>query len=337
MIKQKHFFLAATVLLSFIASIVLPAKTPADDFKMSQIFPIDTGHSYVGFSIQYMGFAKMRGRFADFSGSIRYVEGDITKTSATVIIKTESIDTDHDFRDKDLKSDNWFDAAKFPVIRFQSKRVEKNAEDVEVVGDLTIKDVTKEVRIKLEQSSGLQRDIRDDTQIIFTGSMTIDRKAFGVMGENWSRVKEGMTAVASEVLIELSILGKQINAPNFSNRVRNAETPQGKIYQTITAKGLQEGLKEFDQLKAAGQQQMNSNTLNTVGYMLLKEGKLDDAVKVFAHNSASYSDDPNLFDSLAEGFACKGDKLNAIKYYKMALEKDPLNANAIEILRHLEK
>jgi len=336
MIKQKSLSLIGFVLISFLASIASPANTPADDFKMSQIFPIDTGHSYVGFSIQYMGFAKMRGRFADFSGAIRYVESDITKTSATVIIKTESIDTDHDFRDKDLKSDNWFDAAKFPVIRFQSKRVEKNAEGVEIIGDLTIKDVTKEVRIKLEQSSGHQKDIRDDTQIIFTGSTTIDRKAFGVMGENWSRVKEGMTAVASEVLIELSILGKQINAPNFSNRIRNVETPQGKIYQTITAKGLQEGLKEFDQLKVAGQQQLNSNTLNTVGYMLIKEGKLDDAVKVFTHNSASFPDDPNLLDSLAEAYAVKGDKANAIKYYKIALEKDPLNADAIEVLRHLE-
>jgi tetratricopeptide (TPR) repeat protein len=124
--------------------------------------------------------------------------------------------------------------------------------------------------------------------------------------------------------------------PNFSNRVRNVETPQGKIYQTIKARGLQEGLKEFDQLKAAGQQQLNANTLNTVGYMLLKEGKLDDAVKVFARNVEIYPDDPNLFDSIAEGYAFKGDKANAIKYYKMALEKDPLNANAIEVLRHLQ-
>jgi predicted Zn-dependent protease len=74
-----------------------------------------------------------------------------------------------------------------------------------------------------------------------------------------------------------------------------------------------------------------------VGYMLLKEGKYDDAVKICAHNSAHYPEDPNLFDSLAEGYAGKGDKTNAIKYYKMSLENDPLNANAIEILRHLEK
>lgn len=337
MTKPKFIAFFIVAICGWLAISSLQAKAPGDDFNMSQIFAIDRGHSYVGFSIKYMGFANVRGRFADFSGTIRYIDGEVTKTSATVIIKTASLDTDHDFRDKDLKSANWFDAEKFPIIKFQSKRVENSDSGTEVIGDLTIKDVTQEVRIKMEGSSGLQKDIRDDTQIIFTGSTTIDRKAFGVMGENWSRVKEGMTAVASEVEIELSILGKQINAPNFRNWVRNVETPQGKIYQTITTKGVNDGLKEFDQLKTAGEQRLNQNTLNTVGYMLLKEGKVDDAVKVLAYNSASYPDDPNLFDSLAEGYARKGDKANAIKYYKMALEKDPLNANAIEILRHLQE
>lgn len=336
MLKPKAFLFIFAACLSCCVSISF-STTPGDDFKMAEIFPIDTGHSYVGFSIKYMGFAKVRGRFAEFSGAIRYVDSDITKTSATVMIKTSSLDTDHDFRDKDLKSANWFDAEKFPVIKFQSRRVEKNAAGIEVIGELTIKDITKEVRIKMEESSGIQKDIREDTQIIFTGSATIDRKAFGVMGENWSRVKEGMAAVATEVEIELSILGKQTNAPNFRNRVKNVEMPQGKIYQTITTRGLTDGLKEFDQFKAANTQGVNENTLNTVGYMLLKEEKFGDALKVLMHNSASYPSDPNLFDSLAEGYAWNGDKVNAIKYYEMALEKDPLNANAIEVLRHLEK
>ncbi|MCI0691458.1 YceI family protein [candidate division KSB1 bacterium] len=243
--KQKTFFFILAAGLTFGGNLSY-TTSPRDDFKMSQIFSIDAGHSYVGFSIKYMGFAKVRGRFADFAGAIRCVDGDVAKTSATVIIKTASLDTDHEFRDKDLKSANWFDAEKFPVIKFQSKRIENSASGTEVIGDLTIKDVTKEVRIKMEGSSGIQKDIREDTQVIFTGSTTINRKEFGVMGENWSRVKEGMTAVASEVEIELSILGKQINAPNFRNWVRNVEMPQGKIYQTITTKGLTDSLKEFD-------------------------------------------------------------------------------------------
>jgi polyisoprenoid-binding protein YceI len=145
MLKSKSIVFSLVTICGWLATNSSQAQTPRDDFKMSQIFSIDAGHSYVGFSIKYMGFAKVRGRFADFSGAIRCVAGDATKTSATVIIKTASLDTDHDFRDKDLTSANWFDAEKFPVIKFQTKRVENSASSTEVIGDLTIKDVTKEV------------------------------------------------------------------------------------------------------------------------------------------------------------------------------------------------
>ncbi len=60
------------------------------------------------------------------------------------------IDTDLEFRDKDLKSANWFEAEKYPLIKFQSKRVVKGPAGVEVIGDLTIRDVTKEVTLKME-------------------------------------------------------------------------------------------------------------------------------------------------------------------------------------------
>lgn len=309
----------------------------ADDFSMSQIYPIDRGHSYVGFSIKYMGFAKVHGRFADFSGAFRYDTNDITKTSATVIIKVESIDTDHDFRDKDLRSANWFDAEKYPLIRFQSKRVLKNENGIEVIGDLTIKEITKEVALKLEYNSGVQKDTRGDTQVILTGSTTIDRKDFGVQGERWSMVKEGITAVESEIEIELSILGKQINAPNFRNWLGGPDSPRKTIYDIVAAEGATRGIAEFEKLRTAPDSKINENALNIVGYMLLKEGKVDAALEIFKHNAATYPDNTNLHDSLAEAYAVKGDLQNAITHYKKSLQLDPINANALEILRHLEK
>jgi predicted negative regulator of RcsB-dependent stress response len=69
--------------------------------------------------------------------------------------------------------------------------------------------------------------------------------------------------------------------------------------------------------------------------MLLKEGKIDAALKIFEHNAKEFADDPNVYDSLGEAYGVKGDKSNAIKNYKIALGKNPLNANAMEVLRHL--
>ena len=76
--------------------------------------------------------------------------------------------------------------------------------------------------------------------------------------------------------------------------------------------------------------------MNTVGYMLLKEGRTEDAIRVFAYNVKAFPEVGGIFDSLAEGYAVKGDRKNAVANYKLALESDPNNANAIEILRHLE-
>jgi len=308
----------------------------ATDFSMAQIFPIDRAHSYVGFSVQYMGYAKVRGRFTDFSGTFRYDEKDITKSSGTLIIKVASLNTDLDFRDKDLRSPNWFDAEKYPLIKFQTKKIIRKNSTVEAIGDLTIKDVTKEVVIRMDACSGRKKDVRGDTQVIFTGGTTINRKDFGVAGEKWSKIEEGITAVAFDVEIELSILGLQINAPNFTNWVKNPDTAEGKIYKTIKESNVENGIQEFRKMKAANDKDLEVGTLDTVAHMLLKENKVNESITIFNENAASYPDDFHVYNSLGEANAVNGDLAKAIQFYKKALEINPNNANAIEVLRHLE-
>lgn len=325
------------VCLTFLLALATAhGSSRASDFEMSQIYTIDSGHSYVGFQIKYMGFAKVRGRFSDVSGTIRYDDQDPTMTSATIRIGVESLDTDHDWRDKDLKSDQWFDAEAFPVMMFTSTRAVRTDAGFDLIGDLTIRDVTKEIRIVMEDFSGIIKDIRDDTQVIFVGRTEIDRKEFGVKGDRWSQVKEGITGVGSHVEIELTILGKQINAPNIRNSVKNVEQPQGAVYAAIESNGVTAGLAAFDAMLAEDPEKVNMGVLNTVGYVLLKEGRVDDAVKVFQHNCDSYPEAGDLYDSLGEAYAVQGDRKKARESYLIALESNPNNVNAIEILRHLE-
>lgn len=336
MSKTKLFLFLNTVFLVFIVPQLHSQDEKPDGFTMSEIFPINRGHSYIGFSVKYMGFAYVRGRFENFSGTIRYDENDISKFSATVIIKTASLDTDHNFRDRDLKSANWLDAENYPTIRFQTKRVIKQETGIEIIGNLTLRGVTKEVSLKLEGQSGLQKDTRDDTQIIFTGSTVIDRTEYGVKGERWSRIIEGIAGVASEVKIELSILAKQLNEPNARNWVRNVERPPGKIYKVLAENGVAAGLKEFDKIRSENKENVNDGVLIIVGLVLLKEGRVDDAISVLKHNTKIYTESTDAYDSLGEAYGIIGDYKNAEKFYKRALEKDSLNANAIEVLRHLQ-
>lgn len=307
------------------------------DFSISQVFPIETAHSYVGFSIKYMGFAKVRGRFTDFNGSIRFDEKNPLNSSTTVIIKAASIDTDDDMRDKDLKSENWFDAEKFPLIYFQSKKIIQNGKAYRMIGDLTIKGVQKEVVLDIDEFSGIQSDVRKDTQIVATAATHIDRTVFGVEGKNWSRVKEGMTAVADEVEIELSVLGKQINEPNFRNWVSDLESPEGKLYRVASTSSVRTALQEFDTMRGANPKSVDEGTLKIVGYMLLKEGRVDDSIAVFEHNLKCFPSNGSLHASLAQAYAAKGDLSLAKEHYQALLNFDPSNASAIEVLRHLAK
>mgnify|MGYP002624467706 CR=1 FL=1 len=311
------------------------AKTQSSDFDISQFYPIDASHSYLGFSIKYMGYAKVKGRFEKFKGSFRYDENDLGKTSVSFTVDVASIDTDNDWRDKDLRSANWFDIESYPQMHFISHLVEEADEGFNLIGELTIKDVTKTVTIKMEPPSGVLKDIRGDLQVIFNGGFKLNRKDFGVEGKNWSKVKEGITAVGEEVDIELTMLGKQIQKNNFKNWVGGPERPQGKLYQIAANEGVEEALKVFEEMKADSENPISAAALGMAASMFLKEEKVDIALKLFEANLKAFPDDARVYDSYAEALAWAGNLEEAAKYYKMALEKDPDNTNAGEVLRHL--
>ena len=327
---KKCFTLIATAGMAFPAW----ASGEDDKLKMSEIYAIDAMHSYIGFSIKYMGYAKIRGRFTEFKGALRYDEADLSKTSITLGVSIASLDTDLDWRDNDLKSERWLDAEKFPRMKFVSKRVVKRDIGFDVIGDLTIRDITKEITIKMDPPSGLLKDIRGDSQVIFTGTTTIDRNDFGVEGKRWSAIKEGIAGVDSKVNIEISILGKRINAGNFKSWVRNPESPQGKLYKIASEQGVKSAIKEFDNMKESNEK-LDENALNIPAYMFLKEDKLDEALALFEHNAKAFPESGNVYDSLGEISVVRGDHEKAKGYYQKALEKDPENAKAMEVLRHL--
>ncbi|MEM8569130.1 MAG: YceI family protein, partial [Bacteroidota bacterium] len=315
------------VLILLLATTQLMGQGTVD---MSKFFPIEASHSYVGFSVKYMGYAQVRGRFESFQGTVFYDESDISKTSISFSLNVGSIDTDLDWRDRDLKSANWFHADTFPKITFISQKVVAKGVGFDVMGDLTIKDVTKKVTLSMDPASGVLQDARGDSQVIFTGKTEIDRTAFDVQGKNWSAVREGITAVDKMVTIELSILAKRINEKNYRNWVRNVNNPPGQYYKLINEKGLDVALSEFEKAKAYPDSKLNSGALNVVGYMLLREGKTEEALQVFKKNMDLFPDNANVYDSYAEVLAQIGQVKEAQIHYQKSLALNPDNQNARE-------
>ncbi len=314
-----------------ICSFLLAGKLHAQKFDMDQIYPIDVSHSFIEFSVTYMGYAEVKGIFSDFAGTFRYVEDQPQSLSVSFRIATNSINTNLEWRDNDLKSVNWFDAENFPAISFQSTGTKSDSEGLKLLGTLTIKDITKDVEIPLRPIIGVKQDVRGDDQVVVSGTYVMDRTEFGVEGKRWSQVKAGIAGVGNEVRIRFSMLGKQFNFDNLQGWVRNEERANGKLYAAYKQSGLQGLFKTYEAIKG----EVKPNDLNIVGFVVMASGRPQDAVEIFKRNVADNPDNPDLVDSLGEAYANARDWKNARKQYLEVLTRNAESVNAREILRHL--
>ena len=164
---------------------------------------IDPTHSRLGFTVRHAMVTKVRGSFDEFSGTISVPEGEPTKGSVEVTVKTDSIDTRNADRDGHLKADDFFATEKFPEITFRSTSVTaKGADTLEVTGDLTIKETTKSVTIPVE-FGGAVTDPFGALRAGFEGNLEISRSDFGV---TWNAALEaGGVMVSDGVKLDIEI------------------------------------------------------------------------------------------------------------------------------------
>jgi polyisoprenoid-binding protein YceI len=164
---------------------------------------IDSSHSSVHFAVRHLVIAKVRGSFVRWSGAVLAPGGDFSKATVDVTIDASSIDTGVAQRDTHLKSPDFFDVAQHPELRFVGTRVEpRSGSDIDVVGDLTIKGVTREVRLHVE-SHGQANDPWGNVRAAFTAKTSIDRRDFGL---TWNQVLEtGGVMVGDRIDIEAEI------------------------------------------------------------------------------------------------------------------------------------
>ncbi|MDC0711071.1 YceI family protein [Stigmatella sp. ncwal1] len=164
---------------------------------------IDPTHSGVHFTVRHMVISKVRGNFRKFTGTVSLDEQALDTSSVTATLETASIDTGVEQRDNHLRSPDFFDAAKFPTITFQSTKVEKGSGDgFRVTGKLTIRDITRDVVLEAEQL-GIGKDPWGNTKAAFEAKTSIDRKDFGL---TWNQALEaGGVLVGEKIEIGLEI------------------------------------------------------------------------------------------------------------------------------------
>ena len=150
-----------------------------------QTWKIDPNHTAAQFSVRHMGISTVRGAFTKVSGSAQFDPASPAGGSVDVTIDAASVDTRVTMRDDDLRSPNYLDAAKFPMLTFKSTSVKSaGAGKLVIAGDLTIHGVTKPVELAVDGLSAPITDSHGNTHVGASATTTVKRTDFGVGGSN---------------------------------------------------------------------------------------------------------------------------------------------------------
>jgi polyisoprenoid-binding protein YceI len=162
-----------------LASAALVLAAP---FAMAQTttWKSDPAHSEVDFTIKHLGISNVHGRFGHVDATIIRDEKDITKSTLNATIDVTGIDTGESARDNHLKTDSFFDVAKYPTATFASTSVAKNGSGFKVTGNLTLHGVTKQVVLDVDEPTAEVAGMDKKQHRGFSASTTIHRLDFGI-------------------------------------------------------------------------------------------------------------------------------------------------------------
>ena len=186
--------IAITAGLAAVCSLPAPAATST--------WQIDPMHSAAQFSVRHLAISSVRGGFSNVKGTVSFDDKDVSKSTVDVTIDVSTVDTREPDRDKDLKSDKFFDVAQYPTMTFKSKKVEQVAAGkLKVTGDLTIRGVTKEVVLDVEGPTAPVKDPWGNQRAAVNATTKINRQDFGV---KWNATMDnGGVVVGDEVSITI--------------------------------------------------------------------------------------------------------------------------------------
>lgn len=158
---------------------------------------LDPSHSEVSFKIKHMMISNVTGHFGNFNVAAETEGDDFSKSKVSFTADVNTINTKSDQRDGHLKSGDFFDAEKYPQIKFEATKMNKVSDDeFSVDGNLTIRDVTKPVKLKAE-FGGIAKDPYGNIKAGFTVEGKINRKDFGL---TWNAATEAGGVMVGEDL-----------------------------------------------------------------------------------------------------------------------------------------
>jgi polyisoprenoid-binding protein YceI len=184
------------IIVLFVILVVAAQAMSQSEWKFDKV------HSSVVFSVRHMVISEVSGSFKDFSIILKSKKEDFSDAIVEGTIQVSSISTDNDYRDKHLKSDDFFNAEKFPEIKFKSTKFEKlDNNKYKITGDLTMRDVTKKVTFDAILNGTLKTD--KGLLSAWKAAITINRFDYNL---KWNKtIETGGLMVGQDVTITLNL------------------------------------------------------------------------------------------------------------------------------------
>jgi len=166
-------------------------------------YKIDAAHSEITFKVKHLMITNVTGSFTKFDATLESSQEDFSDAKITFEADVDSISTNNEQRDGHLKSDDFFNAEKYPKLSFTSTEFKKvSGDEYKLIGDLTIRDVTKRVELDVEYS-GTVTDPWGQVKAGFEINGKIQRKEFNL---SWNAVTEaGGVVVSDDVKLHLNV------------------------------------------------------------------------------------------------------------------------------------
>lgn len=209
---MKKLFTSSLVVATMLTTIAFtPAKQQSAPIKNKSVktlaaepskWTIDKPHSNVKFAVTHLVVSEVEGSFKLFDGSIENTKADFSDAKINFTVDVNSLNTDNDMRDKHLKSDDFFNAEKYPAMKFQSTSFTPvGGNKYKLAGNLTIRDVTKPV--VFDVTYGGTVNMMGKTKVGFKAKTTIDRFDYNL---KWNKATEaGGLVVSKEVELVVNV------------------------------------------------------------------------------------------------------------------------------------
>lgn len=163
---------------------------------------IDPTHSVIGFKVKHMMFTNVKGQFEDYTSDIHFTREDFTNAKLDFKAKINSINTNNKDRDGHLISPDFFDAEKFPELKFTSKSITGSGSDFKVTGDLEMHGISNSITLDVEVSNEM-KDPWGNTKIALNINGKISRKDWGLTYN--SALETGGVLIGDEIKLDIEL------------------------------------------------------------------------------------------------------------------------------------